>query len=314
MAIPDYQTLMLPVLTEAAKGETGAKDLAPVLAEAFGLTEEEREALLPSGRQRILHNRIHWARFYLEKAGLVETVRRSRFQATERGRRVLEARPDRIDNKYLTQFPEFVEFFGRRSAAARGDDSTNPVPEDRNDEGTDDAHTPEETMDRAYRAYLAALKEEVLAATLGLSPERFEQLIVDLLVAMGYGGTAQAALKDLYRGGDGGIDGVIDEDRLGLDRIYVQAKRYRPGNSVGRQDVQAFVGSLVGLGAHKGVFVTTAAFTANAEEYVRRLSQRVVLIDGERLADLMIRHGVGVRTTRVLEIGKLDQNFFGEDD
>lgn len=306
--IPDYQTLMLPVLRLAAEGETRVAEVAERIANDLGLTPEEREELLPSGRQRLLHNRIHWAKFYMSKAGLIASPARGRFLATEKGKTLLATMPERIDVGLLMQEPEFREFY-RNEGGATGQEGAIVKVSDTVSATT----TPEEQIDSANAALMAALRDELLQRILANSPAFFEQLIVDLLVAMGYGGSHKDAAAQLGRSGDGGVDGIVNEDRLGLDRIYVQAKRYAPGSPVGRPDVNGFVGSLVGLGATKGVFVTTSTFSQPARDYVRHLAQRVILIDGRELADLMIEHGVGVRGYRTVEFKRLDEDFFGEE-
>lgn len=312
MAIPDFQTLMLPVLREAAKGETSAPEIFPIVADEFGLSEEERSQLLPSGRQKTLHNRIHWAKIYMQKAGLIETVSRGRFRATDLGKATLAENLQQIDTKFLRQFESFREFVSSRSSAASesraGNGNIAPNEAEQAAEST-----PEERISDAVKELHEALKDDLLAQILENDPSDFEKLIVDLLVAMGYGGSHANAARQLGRAGDGGVDGVIDEDRLGLDRVYVQAKRYNGSHSVGRQEVQAFVGSLVGLGAQKGVFVTTSGFTSHAAEFVRHLPQRVILIDGDRLTSLMIEHDVGVRTDRHVRIKRIDHDYFAED-
>lgn len=306
--IPDYQSLMLPVLRLAAVGETRVADVAERIADDLGMTVEERDMLLPSGRQRVLHNRIHWAKFYMSKAGLITSPARGRFVATDRGKVLLATAPERIDVALLMHEPKFREFYKDDGAAA----DENGIPAEPVQD-TSVCTTPEEQIDAAYASMQAALRDELLQRILSNSPAFFEQLIVDLLVAMGYGGSHKAAAAQLGRSGDGGVDGIVNEDRLGLDRIYVQAKRYAPGNPVGRPDVNGFVGSLVGLGATKGVFVTTSTFSQPARDYVRHLAQRIILIDGQELADLMIEHGVGVRSYRTVEFKRLDEDFFGEE-
>jgi restriction system protein len=306
--IPDYQTLMLPVLRLAAESETRVADVSERIADDLGLTQAERDELLPSGRQRLLHNRIHWAKFYMSKAGLIASPARGRFVATDKGKALLATSPERIDVALLMQEPEFREFYRNEGAAI--DENGTPV---KPVQDTSSRTTPEEQIDVAYASMQAALRDELLQRILSNSPAFFEQLIVDLLVAMGYGGSHKDAAAQLGRSGDGGVDGIVNEDRLGLDRIYVQAKRYAPGNAVGRPDVNGFVGSLVGLGATKGVFVTTSTFSQPARDYVKHLSQRIILIDGEELADLMIEHGVGVRSYRTVEFKRLDEDFFGEE-
>jgi restriction system protein len=310
MPIPDYQTLMLPVLRLAAKGEQRVADVADHLADEFGLSPGERETLLPSGRQRVLNNRIHWAKFYMSKAGLISSPARGRFVATEEGLKLLATNPDQINVALLMQLPSFREFYkSEREPAA---DNADVVLDDKAIKSG--SITPEEQIERAYQALQAALRADLLERIAQNTPSFFEQVIVDLLVAMGYGGSHKNAASQLGRSGDGGVDGVINEDRLGLDRVYVQAKRFGRGNTVGRPEVQAFVGSLVGLGATKGVFVTTSTFSPQARDFVRHLSQRVILLDGQNLADLMIEHGVGVRTSRAIEFKRLDEDFFSEDD
>lgn len=307
--IPDYQTLMLPVLRHAAVGECRVGPLAETLADELGLTPTEREAMLPSGRQRFLNNRIHWAKFYMTKAGLIASPGRGRFVATEAGKALLASRPPRIDVALLKTFPAFAEFYhgeGEPSPAAPA--STPP-----DDDPASTTVTPEERIEAAHEALLAALRADLIDRITQNSPAFFEGLIIDLLVAMGYGGSHKDAALQLGRSGDGGVDGVINEDRLGLDRLYVQAKRYGAGSTVGRPEVQAFVGSLVGLGATKGVFVTTSTFSQQAREFVRHLAQRVILIDGKALADLMIEHDVGVRSHRVVSFKRLDEDFFAEE-
>lgn len=304
MAIPDYQSLMLPVLQAAAKAETSVPVAEAEIATKFNLSSEDREQMLPSGKQRVLHNRVHWAKFYLTKAGLLESPKRGRFAITPAGQRVLANPPTGLDTKYLLTIPSFRDFY-------RGVDESQVVATAADVDPQ--SATPEEVVEAAYKAVHAALRADLLERILQNSPGFFEQVIVELLVAMGYGGSHRNASEQLGRAGDGGVDGVINEDVLGLDRVYIQAKRYAPGSSVGRPEIQAFTGSLVGLGASKGVFVTTSTFSAQAVEFVSRIPQRVVLIDGRRLTDLMVDHGVGVRSSRVLEFKRLDEDFFAEE-
>lgn len=305
MAIPDYQSLMLPVLRLASKGETRVPEAAKAIADEFGLTETEREELLPSGRQRLLHNRIHWAKFYMSRAGLIDSPARGRFVISDAGKKLLSTAPTAINVETLKAYPSFVDFYNSSNEGST-EGPTEAAP-------AEAVVTPEEQIDAAQGVLHAALKAELLQRLLAQSPAFFERAIIDLLVGMGYGGTHEDAAKRLGKVGDGGIDGIIDEDRLGLDRIYVQAKRYAAHVPVGRPEVQAFVGSLVGFGATKGVFVTTSAFSTPALDFVRHLPQRVILIDGNRLAELMIEHGVGVRVSRVVEVKRLDEDFFIEE-
>lgn len=307
MAIPDYQTLMLPVLRLAAEGPHRVPQAAHKIADLFQLTAEERDELLPSGKQRILHNRIHWAKFYLSKAGLIEAPQKGVFVASAKGATLLATNPEKITVETLKGYPAFVEFYGNASASTASDEAATTQ------SALTSAPTPEEQIGGAYAILQAALKGDLLDRILEMSPAFFETLIVNLLVAMGYGGSHEDAALKLGKSGDGGVDGVISEDRLGLDRIYVQAKRYASHVGVGRPEVQGFVGSLVGLGATKGVFVTTSGFSKQAVEYASGLQQRVILIDGQRLTDLMIEFGVGVRVSRIIELKKIDDDFFEPD-
>ena len=307
MAIPDYQSLMLPVLKVAAEGETRVPVAAGRIADELGLTDEEREEILPSGRQRILHNRIHWAKFYMGKAGLIDSPSRGRFVASQAGRELLATDPSAVDVELLKSFPTFLAFYTQSAKAGGQEEAPASMAAAASDS------TPEEQIDGAYGVLYAALKADLLQRLLGQSPSFFERVIVDLLVAMGYGGSHEQAALRLGKSGDGGVDGVIDEDRLGLDRIYVQAKRYAEHVGVGRPEVQGFVGSLVGLGATKGVFVTTSSFSSHAVAYVMHLPQRVILIDGERLAELLIEHEVGVRVSRTVAMKRIDEDFFADE-
>jgi restriction system protein len=310
LPIPDYQTLMLPVLQLAAMGETRVPDVANRIADQFELTQGERDQLLPSGRQRLLHNRTHWAKFYMSKAGLIDSTRRGWFVTSDAGRALLATKPHRIDVQTLFSIPSFAEFYKGSSAttdAQRNDGSAPVIP-------AITQTTPEEQIDAALLSQHLTLRDELIQRILENSPGFFERVILDLLVAMGYGGSRRNAAHQLGRTGDGGIDGIVNEDALGLDRVYVQAKRYALGTSVGRPDVQGFVGSLVGLSATKGVFVTTSVFSQQATDFVRHLAQRVILIDGPRLANLMIEHNVGVRVNRTVDFKRLDEDFFIEDE
>jgi restriction system protein len=311
MTIPDYQTLMLPLLRKADTAPVRVPEISPDIAKQFDLTEDEVARLLPSGRQTFLNNRLHWAKFYLGKAGLVQSAPGNKFVATDAGRTLLGTNPVRIDNQLLLQYPDFRKFY----EGGTEDEETGVTATSSNASAPAFAATttPEEQIEAAHLAVQSALRADLLQRILENSPSFFEQVIVSLLVAMGYGGTHRNAAQQLGRSGDGGIDGVINEDRLGLDRVYVQAKRFKD-SSVGRPDVQAFVGSLVGLGATKGVFVTTSTFSQQAIEFARHLSQRIILIDGARLTELMIEHDVGVRTSRAIQFKRIDEDFFAEDE
>jgi restriction system protein len=290
--VPDYQSLMLPVLRAAAAGEQRISTVVQSLGEELGLSEVARAALLASGRQSVFANRVHWAKTYLAKAGLVEGTRRGHFRLTRRGADVLAANPERIDNRFLSRFEEFRQFSDRSAKPA--DDEVVPEPAD----------AAEQTPDEIMRA--AQLLDRVRAAP----PDFFERLIVNLLLAMGYGGSAADAGRALGRSGDDGVDGVIDQDALGLDRVYIQAKRYAAGNTVGPGAIRDFFGSLDRHKAAKGLFVTTSNFTSSARETADYLSKRIVLIDGEQLTRLMIRHNVGCRVEEVLHVKKVDEDFF----
>ena len=304
---------MLSVLRLTADGKSRVPEMLPALAVEFGLTTEDMALMLPSGRTPLVASRAHWARTYLVKAGLVKRTKRGHCEVTQRGRDVLNTNPDRIDNVTLSRFNEFAAWKSRTGEAR----SPTLDPSD----GADSRHNveapppipPEERIEAAQKELEAALADELLTALLDGSPSFFERAVVDLLVAMGYGRGRDGAGKLLAKSGDGGIDGVINEDALGLDAVYVQAKRYAPENTVGRPAIQQFVGSLTGEGAAKGVFVTTSAFSREALSFVERVAQRIVLIDGQRLARLMIAHGVGVRPVRAITLRQIDENFFADD-
>ncbi|MCB9833053.1 MAG: restriction endonuclease [Planctomycetes bacterium] len=308
MTIPDYQTCMLPLLELAADGQLHPiKDATAVLANRFGLTEEEREERLPSGQMTVIRSRVGWAKSYLCKAGLLELPMRGRFRITERGRQVFAERPERINVTYLRRFPEFVEFV---ESSRKGSGASSPV---KSVVGpSDEPETPNERLHSAHRELRDALANDLLAEIKARTPGFFEQLVVDLLVKMGYGGNQLDAGRSVGKSGDGGIDGVIKEDRLGLDAIYIQAKRW-DSNTVGRPEIQKFVGALHGQRAKKGVFITTSTFSAEARAYVSTIDAKVVLIDGTELAGLMIDFGVGVSTTEIYEVKQIDQDYFAED-
>jgi restriction system protein len=277
-------------------------ELRSRLASEFQLTEEEREERLPSGTQRTFDNRVGWASTYLVQTGLLNRPRRGITVMTERGRDVLRENPERIDLRVLGQFPEFEQF----RTARRRPPVVKPPP--------DDGATPEEAMEHAYQELRETLAQELLARILSRDDVFFEDLVLDVLLNMGYGGSRREASERIGRTGDGGLDGVIREDRLGLDVIYVQAKRWDPSRPIRRPDIQAFVGALQGARANKGVFLTTSRFTADASEYVERVQPRVVLVDGADLAELMIDHGVGVSRARRYDLQRLDEDYFADED
>lgn len=305
MAVPDYQSLMLPVLVASSKGEVRIGDVVNQLADQLKLSPEERAELLPSGKQSLFSNRVHWAKTYLSKAHLIEITRRGHFKITERGQDVLQGQPTRIDNGFLTQFSEFREF--RERSSRESEQSAQIAPAAALE---DHKQTPDEIMRDAYRQIEAALAQELLDRISKAPPEFFERLIVNLLLSMGYGGSTAAAGRALGRTGDDGVDGVIDQDALGLDRVYIQAKRYAIGNNVGAGAIRDFFGSLDRHKASKGLFVTTSCFSPSARETSEFLSKRIVLIDGEQLTKLMIRHNVGCRIEESLDIKKIDEEFF----
>jgi restriction system protein len=301
MGIPDYQSLMLPLLELASdQQEHSIRQAVDALANRFGLTDADRRELLSSGRQRTFDNRVGWARTYLGKAELLESPRRGIFRITSSGMQVISAPPPSIDVAYLMQFPGFVEFRGLRGTS--NTTTEGPV-------GTS-SETPEESLEIAYQRVREDLFAELLQMVKAGSPQFFEQLVVDLLVSMGYGGTRQDAGKAVGGTGDGGIDGVINEDLLGLDTVYIQAKRW--DNPVGRPEVQRFAGALQGNRSRKGVLLTTSSFSKHAQEYIATIDSRIVLIDGPTLAQLMVDHNVGVTAIASYEIKKIDSDYFTE--
>lgn len=276
---------MLPLLTFSADGkEHSIAEAVEELSTVFKLTPEERSTLLPSGRQAVFHNRVSWAVSYFRAAGLLRRTGRGRFTIAERGREILARKPNRIDIRLLSQFPEFVEFHSPRKEA--------PTPASGGVSPEGEELDPEEKIEAIYQELRRSLAKELIERIQQCSPTFFERLVVDLLVAMGYGGSRKDAGKAIGRSGDDGIDGIIKEDKLGLDAILVQAKRW--GNTVGRPVVQAFAGSLEGQRAKKGILITTSQFSQDARDYVNRIEKKIVLIDGSQLADYMIDHGIGV--------------------
>lgn len=308
MAVPDYQTIMLPLLRRLADGKVSSlKDLVGVLAAEFDLTEKDLNELLPSGSAFLFSNRVGWARTYLKKAGLIESPKRGQVCISSKGRELLNTNPLRIDNNLLKQYPEFLEFQNYKRADTEGERQQNTESSD-----AADTQTPEEIVENAYQTMRQSLALELLDAVLKLSPLFFERLVVELLVKMGYGGSIKDAGKAIGKTGDEGIDGTIKEDKLGLDIIYVQAKRWQVGNVVGRPELHKFVGALAGQGAKKGIFITTSSFTREARNYVPRNETKIVLIDGDQLAQLMIDYNLGVAPQRVYEIKRIDSDYFEE--
>lgn len=301
MAIPDFQSVMLPLLRFASdKNEHSLQQAIEALAKEFNLTEEERQELLPSGTQARFANRVAWARSYFKQALLVENTRRSFFKITQRGLDLLAKNPTNINKKTLEQYPEFLEFQNIKRDAE---------PDKSTDE--QEKQTPEESLEVAYKILSDGLAGEIIQRIKDCSPIFFERLVVELLLAMGYGGSRVEAGRAIGQSGDGGIDGIIDEDKLGLDSIYIQAKRWE--GTVGRPEIQKFVGALQGNRAHKGVFITTSDFTKDAQEYVKNISNKVVLINGFTLAKLMIENDVGVSTVSTCKVKKIDSDYFADD-
>jgi restriction system protein len=279
------------------------RDVVEGLATQFKLTEEERREMLPSGMQAAFDNRVGWARTYLKKAGLVASPKRAMMQITPRGLEILKQKPEHIDVGYLKRFPEFVEFQTTKRDIA----PSTLVAE------ADNSRTPEEVLDGAYEQIRETIGQELLSKVRSLSWMDFERLVVQLLVRMGYGGSVKDAGRALTKGGDEGIDGTIKEDKLGLDIIYIQAKKWQTGNTVGRPEIQKFVGALAGQGAKKGIFITTSSFSKEAREYIPRNETKIVLLDGEELTQLMIDHDLGVTTQRTYAVKRIDSDFFGEE-
>jgi restriction system protein len=308
MAVPDYQSFMRPLLAYGADGkEKNMTEAINALANQFNLSIADREELLPSGKQTILANRVHWARTYLDKAAALQRTRRSHFVVTDRGMKLLKDYPDKINGAILRQFPEFVAFQTPKPQMEQPAEPAAPTP------ATPLADTtPDETIQAAETEILRTLRSQLLDRIAELSPSFFEGLVVDLVVAMGYGGSPERVRQQFGKSGDEGIDGVINQDALGLDVVYIQAKRYAKDNTVGRERIQQFAGALVGQGASKGVFVTTSSFSRCAIEYAQKVPQKIILIDGDELARLMIQYGVGVRTDRTIQIKRMDLDYFEE--
>jgi len=309
MAVPDFQSIMLPLLKAAHNGdEHTINDVTEELAQQFGLDEHDRRELLPSGKQQRFDNRVRWALTYLQKAQLLASTGRSRFRITERGKEVLNSNPAQINTKYLKQFPEFVAFHdanGKSSTTDEHSSTTQELVEKTN-------QTPQEILDTSYQSLRQALAQELLDHIKGGTPKYFEGLVVDLLVAMGYGGSRKDAGQAVGQVGDGGIDGIIKEDKLGLDAIYIQAKKWE--GTVGGPVVQGFAGALMGKKARKGILITTSTFSQQAKNYAAGIDNlKIILIDGEQLAQLMIDHDVGVTEESRYIVKKIDLDYFGDE-
>ena len=299
MAIPDYQTLMLPLLKLAGDNQSHqVHDAVARLAQEFDLTDKERQERIPSGRVSRFHNNVTWARTYMKKAGLLEDPKRGQFRITERGCNVLAEKPDSINRKFLQRFDEFNKFIGKQPSGA------GPVQ-------SDPELTPEQALHASYQTLRHTLATDLLEQIKQASPAFFEQLVVDVLVRMGYGGSRQEAGQAIGQSGDEGIDGIIKEDRLGLDIIYIQAKRWE--STVGRPDVQKFAGALQGKQARKGVFITTSSFSSEAVDFVKKIETKVILIAGTQLAELMIDYGVGVTTEATYDLKRIEADYFTDE-
>lgn len=307
MPIPDFQSLMLPLLRLFGDGHINVAQCLPPLQKEFSISDEEAAELNPSGTMTTFANRTHWARTYLSKAGLLSSPSRNKHIITDDGRKLIASGVTRIDMKTLEQFKKYTDWREK-------DDTAREVSEEgAKTAGLDQPkETPEERIEQDHRTIENAVVEELLSSMVTLTTQKFEQLIVDLLLAMGYGGGDRAMGERLGKSGDGGIDGIINEDALGLDAVYIQAKRYAPDSKVGRPALQAFVGSLTGEGANKGVFVTTSDFSKEAKDYLNKVQHRIVLINGNRLARLMIQHEVGVRARKTYVLRSVDEDYFAE--
>ena len=302
MAVPDFQTWFLPLLRRLEDGEIHIlREVYGELADDLELSEADRSEMLPSGKQLVYRNRIGWARTYLGKAGLLESPGRAQLRITERGRAVLSDPPERLNVAYLKRYEEFREFHSYKKPPSDEGEASADEPID---------ETPEELLERAHKDLKAAVTSDLLARVKAAPPEFFEQLVVDLLVRMGYGGSLEDAGQTVGRSGDGGVDGIIKEDRLGLDLVCIQAKRWE--GTVGRPVVQAFAGSLEGFRAKKGVMLSTSDFSSGARDYVQQIEKRIVLIDGRQLADLMFEFDLGASPASSYEVKRVDTDFFEE--
>ncbi|MBL8564326.1 MAG: restriction endonuclease [Hyphomicrobiaceae bacterium] len=306
--IPNYQTLMLPVLRHAAEGEVTIPAIIPKLATEFQLTPEQLTERIPSGGFPVLNNRAHWAKTYMVKAGLVEQVRRGVFKATDRGRQLLVTKPSRVDNRTLSQFAEFRAFTGRHASPTT--EASEAILD-----AVEETKTPAERIDAAIREIEAEIEDELIDRIFAIPNQTqraafFEELVVQLLTAMGYGKGLDGAARRIGGSGDGGVDGVIHLDALGIDRVYIQAKCYEPQSSVPEREVRDFSGSLDSKKTTRGVFITTAKFSGPCRTYIESIHKPIILIDGRELARLMLRYNVGVREDRAVVIKRIDEDFF----
>jgi len=307
MTVPDYQSVMLPLLQFAGvkKDETSTGEAIEALAKELGLTDEDLREILPSGIQSTFVNRVGWAATYMKKAGLLESTRRGFYKITLRGQELLKKQPKAINVKLLNQYPEFLEF--KQLKGTRSGDREN------SSRTTIDVTTatPSEVLEAAYENLRDELAAELLVRLKKSTPSFFERAVVELLVKMGYGGSRADAGKAIGKSGDGGIDGIIKEDKLGLDVVYIQAKRW-DNNPVGRPDIMQFAGALQAQRANKGIFITTSRFTEDARNYVSQIGSKIVLIDGDQLTNLMIEHDVGISTVSLYPVKRIDADYFDE--
>lgn len=303
MAIPDFQSIMLPLLKFCANGqEYTNREAIDTLAKEFGLTEDEQKQLLPSGQQCVFDNRVAWARAHMKMAGLLENMSRGIFRITNRGSELLKQAPSEVNLRVLREFPEYIEARDRNQGHQTGEASAAADEQE--------SKTPAERLEEAYEMLRKNLADELISQLKSSSPNFFEKVVVEVLVKMGYGGSRKDAGQAIGKSGDEGIDGIIKEDRLGLDIIYIQAKRWE--NTVTRPEIQKFAGALQGKRARKGIFITTSEFSQNAHEYVSAIENKIILIDGQQLSQLMIDFGVGVATDAIYELKRLDSDYFTE--
>ena len=311
MTVPDYQSLMLPLLKYAGtrNREVTTSEAVEVLAQELNLTEEDLREMLPSGTQSTFGNRVGWAATYMKKAGLLEPTRRGYYKITARGHDLLTKQPKDLNVKFLEKYPEFLEFKKLKGIKIKNGEEEGSA--ERKSIPDISASTPSEALETAYENLRDELADELLVKLKATSPAFFERVVVELLVKMGYGGSRTDAGRAIGRSGDGGIDGIIKEDKLGLDVVYIQAKRWN-NTPVGRPDVMQFAGALQAQRANKGIFITTSRFTEEARSYVSQIGSKIVLIDGEQLTDLMIENDVGVSTVSLYPVKKIDSDYFDE--
>ncbi len=312
MAVPSFHELRRPVLESAAQGEQSISKVVDLLADRLSISHEDRNELLPSGTQSRFSNRVHWAKSYLLQAGLVRATRRGHFIITEAGRDALANGPDPITDDYLRTFESFREFEARSKSGSKSTAGSRASADTTGSTGN--GATPDEELTAAHKEIEANLANDLLDRVREASPDFFESLLIRLLMAMGYGGATGEVGRTLGRSGDRGVDGVIDQDPLGVDQIYIQAKRYAVDNQVGAGDVRDFFGALNLKRASKGIFVTTSRFTPEAQRTAADLGMRIVLIDGQQLGKLLIRYNVGCIPRQTLELKEIDESFFDVDD